>query len=402
MSATGAVGGDGAAGLAGRDRIVATYRVRLPPGGRIAELARAICLEQTVEVVESLAQDPWIQAEILGEVQEITPLGGAEYRVLIAYPPAIVAGSLPQLLGVLYGNISLQRGILLEQLLLPPTVVAQFPGPRHGVPGLRALLEVPDRPLVASALKPLGRSPAELAAICEQLARGGVDLIKDDHGLADHPFCPFRERVEACVAAIDRAARVTGRRARYLPSLSERFDTLLERARWAQRAGVGGLLLAPLVTGIDALRALAADPQLDLPLMAHPGLTGSFFAPPVEGDGPPGQGIAADVLLGTLFRLAGADLVIFPSPGGRFPFTPATCARIAAALAAPLGELPAAYPVPAGGVTSARLPELAAAYGRDVVFLIGSDLLAHTADLAARAQEICRQVGSLWPPEKTR
>ena len=68
----------------------------------------------------------------------------------------------------------------------------------------------------------MGLEPAQLAALCGTFARAGIDLIKDDHGLADHPFCPFEARVEACLAAIEAAARETGRRALYVPNLTGR------------------------------------------------------------------------------------------------------------------------------------------------------------------------------------
>ena len=33
-------------------------------------------------------------------------------------------------------------------------------------------------------------------------AKGGIDLIKDDHGLANQNYAPYEERVRACCAAV--------------------------------------------------------------------------------------------------------------------------------------------------------------------------------------------------------
>src|SRR6185312_10092814 len=96
---------------------------------------------------------------------------------------------------------------------LPDAAFDWLPGPRAGIAGLRALTGVPGRPLLATALKPIGLRPAQLAALCGTFVRAGIDLVKDDHGLADHPFCPFEARVEACLRAAEDAARETGRRA---------------------------------------------------------------------------------------------------------------------------------------------------------------------------------------------
>src|SRR3974377_184446 len=81
------------------------------------------------------------------------------------------------------------------------------------------------------------------------------------------------------------------------------------------------------------------------------------------------------LLIGKLFRLLGADAVVFPNHGGRFGYSPDMCP--APAREAP--EEPAGrrrvVPVPAGGMTTARVPELLAFYGADVMLLIGGALL---------------------------
>jgi hypothetical protein len=38
---------------------------------------------------------------------------------------------------------------------------------------------------VMTALKPMGSTTAELAKMAYDFAKGGIDIIKDDHGLAD-------------------------------------------------------------------------------------------------------------------------------------------------------------------------------------------------------------------------
>ena len=52
----------------------------------------------------------------------------------------------------------------------------------------------------------------------------------------------------------------------------------------------------------------------------------AFFAHPTMGGA---ARIAPDLLIGKLFRLLGADAVIFPNHGGRFGYTPETCRRLA-------------------------------------------------------------------------
>jgi len=59
-------------------------------------------------------------------------------------------------------------------------------------------------------------SPDELGRLAEVFALGGIDVVKDDHGLADQPSATFEERVTACQAALDRVADATGRRTLYV------------------------------------------------------------------------------------------------------------------------------------------------------------------------------------------
>src|SRR5208337_5465133 len=82
------------------------------------------------------------------------------------------------------------------------------------------------RALTCSAIKPQGLPPEGLAEIAEQMALGGLDYIKDDHGLADQGAAPFAARVRACADAVCRAAARTGYPTRYVPSLSGSLDAL--------------------------------------------------------------------------------------------------------------------------------------------------------------------------------
>jgi ribulose-bisphosphate carboxylase large chain len=92
--------------------------------------------------------------------------------------------------------------------------------------------------------------------------------------------------------------------------------------------------------------------------------------------------IAPPLLIGKLFRLLGADAVVFPNHGGRFGYSPDTCAQLAAAARAAWHDLRPALPVPAGGMTPARVPEMLDFYGADIMLLIGGGLLAARERLA--------------------
>jgi ribulose-bisphosphate carboxylase large chain len=107
--------------------------------------------------------------------------------------------------------------------------------------------------------------------------------------------------------------------------------------------------------------------ELCAALMSGNRLLGSFVVEPTHG-------IAHGTLLGTIARLAGADVTIFPNHGGRFSFSPDECREIVTACRAPLGSLAPILPAPAGGMKVERVAEMRAFYGDDVVLLIGGDL----------------------------
>lgn len=350
------------------DRLHVRYRVT---GRDVAEVAEAIRVEQTIEFPADLAAD-WIREEVVGRVEEQDAS-----CVVVSYAPGVLAGGLTQLLNVLWGNVSIFEGVRVVDVRLPDDgAVLGVRGPRFGVAGLRELLDAPQRALLTTALKPMGSSPAELAATARVLAGSGLDVIKDDHSLGDQPWAPWRERVARCAEAVREANERTGGRALYMPSLNVPAPEVRERAHLAKELGAGALLVLPGISGFDAMRALAEDDALELPVMSHPSMLGSHIVTPT-------QGLAHGVLLGLVNRLAGADLCVFPSYGGRFSFSAEQCAEIRDECAAPRGTLATALPAPGGGMTLERLPELLKFYGKDVALLVGGAL--HRGDLASNA-----------------
>ena len=356
-----------------------TVTYSLPgPGEAARQLAEAICVEQTIEFPADLVWKDDIRAEIIARIEGLLPLAAGRFQATICFNSAIAGTELTQLINVFFGNASLLPGVRLESFDLPASLLAHHPGPNFGKAGLRRLLDAPVRPLLATALKPMGLSSLELADLAGKFALGGIDIIKDDHGLADQPFSPFATRVEASARAVADANQVSGGLSRYFPNVTGPADQVLERARFARDCGAGGVLFAPGLAGFDTMRLLAAEVP-ELPIMAHPALLGGFVVSP-------DHGISHAALFGHLHRLAGADIVVFPNHGGRFSFRPEDCKSIAAAAADELGSLAPIFPAPAGGMTVARVPEMVEFYGPDVILLIGGDLHRQSSDLVANCR----------------
>ena len=225
----------------------------------------------------------------------------------------------------------------------------------------------------------MGFSSQALAEIAYKFALGGVDLIKDDHGLTNQSFSPFKERVERCVEAIKQANRESGFNCAYIPNITAPADELAKRAVFAKKAGAGALMVAPGLIGLDTMRMLADDERLNLPIMNHPAFQGSYVTSPENG-------ISHFALYGQIARLAGADASVYPNWGGRFSFSREECASIVEGTAVPMGNLKSIFPAPGGGMTMERVPEMLDVYGKDVIFLMGGGLHKHGPDLV----ENCR------------
>lgn len=357
--------------------IEVTYHLRGAPEDAEAR-ARAIAIEQSIEMPPEAVDDPFVLGEILGRVVAVEPRGNGLHAIRILLAAATVGDDAGQLLNMLFGNSSLHDDLTLADFTLPPELRAALgDGPQIGLDGLRQRVGAGARALTCSALKPQGLPPAELARLAEAFALGGIDYIKDDHGLATQAYSPFPQRIAACAAAVRRAIARIGHPTRYAPSLSGSLDAVREQLRIMAEEGLDTAIVAPAILGLSNVQALRRDyPQIAF--LAHPSLAGAARIDPA--------------CLTKLWRLAGVDAVIFPNHGGRFGYSAETCRRIAeAALATERGQA-ASAPVPAGGMSVARVPEILDFYGRDVMLLIGGNLLAEGDRLSEATAEFVAQV----------
>lgn len=368
-----------------QERVLARYLLRAE-ASQVEKRAQMIAIEQSVETPLAAVRDPAILRDVVGEVREIEDRGDGRFAVTIALAASTIGEDADQLLNMLFGNVSLHADIRLEDAELPPILLAAFGGPGHGVEGLRRLVGAEGRAMTCAALKPQGLSPEALADLAFRLARGGVDFVKDDHGLADQPFSPFEARLSACAEAVRRANRETGGATQYVPSLWGDCETLDRRLARVEAEGLCVAMLAPALVGVANLVALKRK-HARLAFFAHPSFSGGGVSP---------------ILWAKLFRVFGADAVIYPNYASRFDYSEETCRGVVAALTGPLAELAASLPAPGGGLTLARIPELLRFYGRDAILLIGGDLLlAPPERTSAAARELVEAVaGFPYEPQR--
>jgi 2,3-diketo-5-methylthiopentyl-1-phosphate enolase len=249
--------------------------------------------------------------------------------------------------------------------------VAGFGGPKFGIAGLRQQLGIPVRPIVLNMIKPCtGFGPEVGAAFFAEAARGGVDIIKDDELLGNTPFSAMLDRVTAYCRAADRVYEETGHRAAYCPNITDRPEKVVENARRAQELGAGLVMINAVATGLGVVQAVAEDPGVTIPILAHYAGVGALAENPHAG-------ISSPLLLGKLVRLAGADTAMFGSVYSSYPLLREKYLRIAQMQRMPLYGLKPSLPIVGGGIHPASAVRIIADLGFDVMLAVGGAIQGH-------------------------
>jgi ribulose-bisphosphate carboxylase large chain len=366
----------------------ATYNVTAGNQSDLDARVESLLLEQTVELPRAALRDKFVLENIVGRLIEVKTLaiGGDKHAVTIDFPISATGDDPAQFLNVLFGNSSIQDHIQLVDFQLPkkgewPKREKALPGPQFGAEGIRKITNVYGRALTSTALKPIGLSTERIALLCGLFANAGIDIIKDDHGLANQSFHPFTARVRACQKTVADANRKSGRQSIYVPNLMGTPSAVLAQLKFAQDEGCCAVMMPPMLLGLPFMAEIVAN-HASVPVIAHPSFGGATR-------------IAPELLYGKLFPLYGADATIFANFGGRFSYSKETCRNLADRLTVPdePGLLPT-LPMPAGGIKYQNVSEILAFYGTEVVLLIGGGLYEAGDDSAlyARALEFVRHV----------
>ncbi len=363
--------------------VIATYYLETGRSADIVKKISAIAVEQTTGTWVPVPEEtPEMREKHVAKVVGIYEVPGHEFEVpgnlearqfifQLAYPAVNFGPQIPMLLSTVIGNISMSGKLKLLDLKFPKSFLNSFKGPKFGTQGIRELLGIPERPLLNNMIKPCtGYTPEVGARLFSQAIRGGVDIVKDDELIADPPFCPMVERVKLYMAEARRYYEETGNKVLYTVNITDRADKVKENAKRALDAGANALMINYLTAGITALQSLAEDPEINVPILAHLDFAGTMYESPYSG-------LSSYLILGKLARLAGADIVVYPSPFGKFPFLRERYLQIGHHLLGKWLHFKPTFPMPGGGVMPAVVPAIIRDLGKDCILGAGGAIHGH-------------------------
>lgn len=328
--------------------------------------------DDTAEVRERLT------SRLLGYYEVPAPKGTKKAVVQLGFPIGAwdVNVNVPMLLLSIAGNFSAfpTKARLLD-VVIPKKVADEFQGPKFGVPGIRQLLGVEKRPLIMHIIKPkMGMTPQQTADQVYQTGLGGADIAKDDEMTSELEICPFEERVQAVMKAVDRVYRETGHKMLYLVSITDEVNKINEKARRAVELGANGLLLA-YSAGPSALRVLTDDPKVNVPVLLHVSHMLALL-PTINFP-----------VLAKLCRLCGADFMLTPTQWSSLQVASLEeTLRVNQILHAPFYHIKPTMPNPAAGIYPGAVPMLMLDNGPDILLSAGGGMLGHPMGYTAGAK----------------
>lgn len=223
--------------------------------------------------------------------------------IKIAYPQDLFeAGNMSGILSSIAGNIfgmAILENLKLLDITFPKKIVDSFPGPRHGIAGIRKIVKLKSRPLVGTIVKPkVGLNEKQHAKVAYEAWSGGLDVVKDDENLTSMTYNNFDKRVKETLKLRKKAEKETGEIKIYMPNVTANdTDEMLRRVKVVEKNGGRYVMIDVLTAGWNAVATLRKHTKLVI--HAHRAMHAALTRNPK-------LGISMNVLAKT-YRLLGVD-----------------------------------------------------------------------------------------------
>jgi ribulose-bisphosphate carboxylase large chain len=179
--------------------------------------------------------------------------------VWIAYPWRIFdrGGNVQNILTFIVGNILGMKEVSAIKLLdvwFPSPMLEHYDGPSYTLDDMRKYLNVYERPILGTIIKPkIGLTASEYAEVCYDFWVGGGDFVKNDEPQANQDFCEYEKMVGFVKKSMDKAVKKTGNKKVHSFNVSAPdFDEMIRRCELIRSAGFEKGSYAFLIDGITA------------------------------------------------------------------------------------------------------------------------------------------------------
>jgi len=280
----------------------------------------------------------------------------------------------------------------LLDVQLPKEYLKHFPGPRHGISGVRKMMNIYKRPLLGAVPKPkIGFSDVEHAHIGFETWMGGFDFVKDDENLTSTNFNNFNKRVKLLAKLRDKAEHATGSNKDAYINITAETHEMEKRAKLLHNYGFRYAMIDVVTCGfssVQTLREILGD--YGMAIHAHRAMHATF-------DKNPKHGISM-YFLAKLMRMIGVDQIHSGTAVGKLVGTASEVKEIADALREDkiheqknvrLNQswygIKKAFPVASGGLHPGLVPDLLKLFGDDCVILVSGGIHGHPKGTRAGA-----------------
>ena len=322
--------------------------------------------------------------------------------VKVAYPLDLwEEGNAPQLLSGIAGNIFGMKALdnlRLIDIQFPKAYIKHYPGPTHGMHGIRKMMKVYNRPMLGAVPKPkIGFSDVEHAQIGFETWMGGFDFVKDDENLTSTKFNNFDKRVRLLAKLRDKAEHATGDIKDAYINITAETHQMEKRAKILHNYGFRHAMIDVVVAGNAAVQTLRNNlGDYKMAIHAHRAMHAVFDKNPKHG--------MTMYMLAKLMRMIGVDQIHSGTAVGKLVGTKHEVQDIAYTLRShhvmiknkveeekhhllpqEWHHIKPAFPVTSGGLHPGLVPDLLKIFGDECVMLVSGGIHGHPKGTRAGA-----------------
>ena len=294
-------------------------------------------------------------------------------NVKIAYNEELFEeGNMPDIMSSIAGNVfgmNTIEALRLEDIHFTENLIESFKGPQYGIDGVRKKLNVKNRPLVGTIVKPkLGLRTKEHAKVAYDAWYGGCDVVKDDENLTSQKFNPFEDRVVETLEMQNKAESETGEKKGYMINVTAEAGVMLDRMDMVKEYGGKYVMFDVITAGYSALQTLRENSG-NLIIHAHRAMHGAITRNPNHG--------ISMLALARTYRLIGVDQLHTGTVVGKMEGTKEEVQSINKALVEKMGKIKTTFPVASGGLNPLHVPKLMEYLGKDIIIQMGGGIHGH-------------------------